>query len=64
MTADFDPVIGGVLNLSNTTGMAIAAGGGATATNAVFTSERIDGGIAEDGTTGVGVAYVDFPGGL
>lgn len=68
LTDAFDPVIGATVNISDTTGKAIASGAGATAYNAVYASERIGGtgvagGIQEDGTT-IGVAYIDFPGGL
>ncbi len=65
LTAAFSPVIGAVVVLSNTTGLGIAAGGGATACNAVYATGKLSvGGIAEDGTTGVDVALIDFPGGL
>lgn len=68
LTDAFNPVIGAVVYISDTTGKAIASGAGATAVNAVYASERIGGsgvagGIQEDGTT-IGVAYIDFPGGL
>ncbi len=65
LTAAFSPVIGAVVVLSDTTGLGIAAGGGATATNAVYATGKLTvGGIAEDGTTGVDVALIDFPGGI
>lgn len=68
LTASFDPTVGAVVSISDTTGLAIAAGAGATATAATFASGRIggtgvNGGQAEDGTT-VGAALIDFPGGL
>lgn len=69
----FDPVIGALLNIEDDTGLARAhTGSGDRYTQAVFSSGRIGGtgvtgGIAEgavDETATVGVAYVDFPGGL
>lgn len=68
LTSGFDPTIGAVVYLSDTTGLAIASGAGATAVNATYVSGRIggtgvNGGQQEDGTT-VGAAYIDFPGGL
>lgn len=62
LTAAFNPTVGAVVSLSDTTGLAIASGVGATAVNAVYASGRIVG-KAEDGTE-VGAALVDFPGGL
>lgn len=60
----FDPVVGAVVNISDTTGEAVASGQGATAVNAVYATGRLsDGGIGEDGQT-KGVALIDFPGGL
>ena len=72
LTAAFDPTVGAVVNISDTTGLGIASGAGATAVNAVYVSGRIGGtgvtgGVVEGATseTGtVGVAYIDFPGGL
>lgn len=68
LTAAFDPTIGTQVNISDTTGIAIASGGGATAVNAVYASGRVGGtgvnnGLDEDGVA-VGVALIDFPGGL
>lgn len=64
LTASFSPAIGGVLNISDTTGLAIAAGAGATATQGVFVSQKLIA-VLEDGTeVADGVALVDFPGGL
>ena len=68
LTADFDPVVGTQVNVSDTTGLAIAAGAGATGVNAVYASGRVGGtgqnkGLDEDGNA-VGVALIDFPGGL
>ncbi len=66
LTAAFTPVVGAVVNLSDTTGLAIAAGGGATAVNAVYATSKLSvGGTDPDsGTTGIDVAFIDFPGGL
>lgn len=63
----FDPTIGAVVSIDDATGLA-TGDGSKTAVNAVYVSGRIggtgvNGGIQEDGTT-VGVAYIDFPGGL
>lgn len=68
LTAAFDPAIGAAVSISDTTGLAIAAGAGATVVNAVYATGRVggtgvNGGITEAGST-VGVAYIDFPGGL
>lgn len=68
LTTAFNPTPGAQVHISDTTGLAIASGAGATGTNAVYASGRVGGsgvnaGIAEDKTT-VGVAYIDFPGGL
>lgn len=68
----FNPTIGAAVNFSDTTGEAVASGGGATALNAVYVSGRLGGngatgGVVEGATsvTGtIGVAYIDFPGGL
>lgn len=71
LTSGFDPVVGAIVNLSDTTGAAIASGAGATAVNAVYASGRLGGttatgGISETGggVADTGVAYIDFPGGL
>lgn len=68
LTAAFDPVIGTQVNVSDTTGLAIASGAGATGVNAVYASGRwggtgINNGLDEDGNA-VGAAYIDMPGGL
>lgn len=62
LTAAFTPTVGAQVHISNTTGLAIASGGGATGMNAVYSSGKITG-IAEDGTS-KDVALIDFPGGL
>lgn len=68
LTDGFNPTIGAQVTIDDVTGMGKAAGSGVTAYNAVFASGRVGGsgqnkGIQEDGTS-VGVAYIDFPGGL
>jgi hypothetical protein len=62
LTAEFTPAVGAQVSISDTTGKAIAAGGGATAVNAVYVSGVLTG-IAEDGSE-IDVALIDFPGGL
>lgn len=59
----FTPTLGAVVNISDTTGQAVAAGAGATAVNATYSKLLSEGAIAEDGTT-VAAALIDFPGGL
>jgi len=64
LATGFDPTVGAVVNISDTTGEAVASGQGATAVNAVYATGRLSGGgIGEDGQT-KGVALIDFPGGL
>lgn len=70
LTTGFDPSIGAQVRIDDTTGKAVTSGG--TALNAVYASSRVStlnkGGIAEDATSEVdgtvGVALIDFPGGL
>lgn len=67
LKASFDPIIGAVVLIDNTSGLATGDGTN-TAVNAVYASGRIggtgvNGGQQEDGTT-VGAAFIDFPGGL
>lgn len=70
LTTGFDPVIGAAVEISDTTGLAVTSGG--TTYNAVYATGRIggtgvNGGIPEfdpNGAASVGVAYIDFPGGL
>lgn len=65
LTAAFTPTVGAIVHVSDTTGLAIASGAGATATNAVYREVKAGGGIEEDGSaTDVDVAIIDFPGGL
>jgi len=64
LTASFTPVIGAQVNISNTTGKAIASGAGATAVNAVYASGVLTG-VDEDGVAVAdGVALIDMAGGL
>jgi hypothetical protein len=62
LTEGFTPAIGAQASFDNSTGFAATAGGGATATNAIYASGVLTG-IKEDGTT-ANVALVDFQGGL
>jgi len=64
LTGAFTPTKGAQVSISDTTGKAIAAGGGATALNAVYETSKLDA-LKEDGTTVTdGVALINFPGGL
>lgn len=69
LTAAFNPTIGAQVYFVNATGLAGASdGGNTTAVNATYSTGRVGGsgqdkGISEAGTD-VGVAYIDFPGGL
>lgn len=62
LTAAFTPTVGAQVHISDTTGLAIAAGAGATGMNAIYVSGVLTG-VKEDGTT-ANVALIDFPGGL
>lgn len=67
LKAGFDPTVGAVVSIDDATGLA-AGDGTRTAVNAFYATGRIggtgvNGGIQEDGTT-VGVALIDFAGGL
>lgn len=62
LTAAFTPTKGAQVHISDTTGIAIASGAGATGMNAVYASGVLTG-ILEDGTT-ANVALIDFQGGL
>jgi hypothetical protein len=62
LTAAFTPTLGAQVVISDTTGLAIAAGAGATAVNAVYASAVLTG-VKEDGTE-ANVALIDFAGGL
>lgn len=73
LKAGFDPTIGLAVAIEDDTGLARAyTGSGDRYVNAVYASGRIGGtgvtgGIVEGATTDtgtVGVAYIDFPGGL
>lgn len=64
LTAAFTPVIGKQVHLSDTTGLAVTAGAGATGTNAIYASGPMTA-ILEDGTeVANGCALVDMQGGL
>jgi len=62
LTAAFTPVIGAQVHISNTTGLAIATGAGATGMNAVYVSGILSG-VKPDGTV-ANVALIDIQGGL
>lgn len=73
LKASFDPTIGAAVAIEDDTGLARAyTGSGDRYVNAVYVSSRIGGtgvtgGVAEGATTdtgSVGVALIDFPGGL
>ncbi len=67
----FNPTIGAIVEIDDAEGYA-TGDGSKTAVNAIFVSGRLDtttkGGIAEGATSGetgtIGVAIIDFPGGL
>lgn len=68
LKAGFNPTIGAVVEFDDATGLA-TGDGTKTASNAVFATGRLggsgaDNGIAENGGSNVGVALIDFPGGL
>lgn len=64
LTADFTPVIGAQVHISDTTGKAGAAGAGFTGMNATYKSAALTA-VKEDGTeVAAAVAYIDMPGGL
>lgn len=62
LTAAFTPVLGAQVFISDTTGLGIATGAGATGVNAVYASGLLTG-INEDGTTSP-AALIDMQGGL
>ncbi len=65
LTAAYNPNIGDIVSIDDTTGLGKAPGAGVTDYyHAVYSSERLTvGGEAEDGST-VGVALIDFAGGF
>ncbi len=64
LTAAFEPVIGAQVFISDTTGLGIASGAGATGMNATYVSTRKTA-LLEDGTSVANiVALIDMPGGL
>jgi hypothetical protein len=62
LTSAFTPTLGAQVHISDTTGLAIASGAGATGMNAIYASGVLTG-VKEDGTT-ANVALIDFEGGL
>lgn len=62
LTSAFTPVVGAVVNISDTTGKAGAAGAGFTAVNAIYAAGLLSG-LQEDGTYAP-ATYIDMPGGL
>lgn len=64
LTAAFSPTVGAQVHVSDTTGLAIASGAGATGINAVYETGALTR-INEDGTeTANGVALISMPGGV
>lgn len=64
LTAAFTPVVGAQVFISDTTGLAIASGAGATGINAYYTTGPLTR-VNEDGTeTANGAALIDMPGGV
>lgn len=68
LTSGFNPTVGAQVTIDDVTGLGKAAGSGVTGYNAIFATGRVGGsgannGIDEDGNA-VGVALIDFPGGL
>lgn len=68
LAAGFNPVIGAVVEIDDATGLATGTGT-KTATAATYATGRVggtgvNGGIPENGGAPVGVALIDFPGGL
>jgi hypothetical protein len=62
LTAAFTPTIGAQVHISDTTGLGIAAGAGATGMNATYATGLLTG-VDEDGADQL-VALIDMPGGL
>lgn len=63
LTDDFTPQLGAPVYISDTTGLAIASGAGATLTAGTYASGLLSG-RPEDGSADVRVALVDMIGGL
>ena len=68
LASGFNPVVGAVVEIDDATGLATGTGT-KTATAATYATGRVGGtgvagGIAENGGAAVGVALIDFPGGL
>lgn len=64
LTSGFTPTVGAQVHISDTTGLAIASGAGATGMNAVYKTSKLIA-IKEDGTeVADAVALIDMQGGL
>ncbi len=64
LTNGFEPTVGAQVHISDTTGLAIASGAGATGMNAVYKTGKLTA-IKEDGTEAANaVALIDMQGGL
>ena len=64
LTSGFTPTVGAQVHISDTTGLAIASGAGATGMNAVYKTSKLTA-IKEDGTeVADAVALIDMQGGL
>lgn len=64
LTAAFTPTVGAIVHVSDTTGLAIASGAGATATKARYKTGALTA-VKEDGTeVASGAALIDMEGGL
>lgn len=64
LTNGFTPTIGAQVNISDTTGKAIASGAGATAMNAVYATSTLSAVDEAGAAITDGCALIDMPGGL
>jgi len=64
LTNGFTPTKGAQVNISDTTGKAIASGAGATAVNAFYSSGALSAVDEAGSAIADGAALIDFPGGL
>lgn len=64
LASGFSPTLGAVVYVDNATGKAKASATDTTAVNAVFSGLLSAGAMAENGSSTVLAALVDFPGGL
>lgn len=64
LTNGFTPTIGAQVNISDTTGLAGAAGAGFTAVNAVYVSSTLTAYDEDQAAIADGAALIDFAGGL